>query len=188
MSQKKTTPKKKKTEVGGVLPKVELIAIFIFFLSFTIWAMSKCSSTQAQYEQEATEDATQASSATTPNKAIETPVEKTPKTPTSETTIKPKAPVKVPPEKITILYVVLDGLKLRKGPHLDSTVVRTLKIDSEVYFLNEVTDFKQEINLGDRVAIEPWVKVRAYTGHEGWVYGAGINYFKPKLITDTISN
>ena len=83
---------------------------------------------------------------------------------------------------------MLDGLKLRNGPHLDSTVVRTLKIDSEVYFLNEVTDFKQEINLGDRVAIEPWVKVRAYTGHEGWVYGAGINYFKPKLITDTISN
>lgn len=188
MSKKKTTPKKKKTEEGGVLPKVELIAIFIFFLSFTIWAMSKCSSTQAQYEQEASEDSTHATTATTPANVPEAPTIPKPETPTTETNVKPKAPVKAPPEKVTILYVVLDGLKLRKGPHLDSTIVRTLKLDNEVYFLNEVTNFKQEINLGDRVAIEPWVKVRAYTGHEGWVYGAGINYFKPKLITDTISN
>jgi len=183
MSKKKTTPKKKKSDEGGILPKVELVAIFIFFLSFTIWAMSKCSSTQAQYEQEATEDSKQSTTDNTPTKVIETP-----KKPTTETIEKTKTPIKAPPEKVTILYVVLDGLKLRKGPHLDSTIVRTLKIDSEVYFLNDVTNFKQEINLGDRVAIEPWVKVRAYTGHEGWVYGAGINYFKPKLITDTISN
>lgn len=183
MSKKKTTPAKDKIETSsGVLPKVELIAIFIFFLSFTIWAMSKCSSTQEQYQQEAIEDPKQA----TP--AIETPTAETPKAPTTEIIEKTKAPIKATPEKVTVLYVVLDGLKLRKGPHLDSTVVRTLKIDSEVYFLNDVTSFKQEINLGDRLAIEPWVKVRAYTGHEGWVYGAGINYFKPKIITDTISN
>lgn len=188
MSKRKIIPKKKKTDEAGVLPKVELLAIFIFFLSFTIWAMSKCSSTQAQYEQEATKDSNQISVATAPTKPIETPPAKTPETPTTETPTKPKTPVKAPPEKVTILYVVLDGLKLRKGPHLDSTIVRTLKLDNEVYFLNEVTDFKQEINLGDRVAIEPWVKVRTYTGHEGWVYGAGINYFKPKLITDTIAN
>lgn len=188
MSKKKTTTKKKKSDEGGVLPKVELIAIFIFFLSFIIWAMSKCSSTQAQYEQEATENPKQTTTATTPTKIVETPSTKVTETPGTPVKAPTQAPVKAPPEKVTVLYVILDGLKLRKGPHLDSTIVRTLKVDSEVYFLNEVTNFKQEINLGDRVAIEPWVKVRAYTGHEGWVYGAGINYFKPKIITDTISN
>lgn len=188
MSKKKTTTTKKKTDEGGVLPKVELIAIFIFFLSFIVWAMSKCSSTQAQYEQEATENPKQETTTTTPTKIVEAPSTKTPETASTVVKEKPKKTVKAPPEKVTVLYVVLDGLKLRKGPHLDSTIVRTLKVDSEVYFLNDVTSFKQEINLGDRVAIEPWVKVRAYTGHEGWVYGAGINYFKPKVITDTISN
>ncbi len=186
MSKKKTTTKKVKKEEGGLLPKVELIAIFIFFLSFIIWAMSKCSSTQMQYEQEAAKENKQTEA---PAKEVET--EKTVKKTIAEAEAKGKknkAPVKAAPEKVTVLYVVLDGLKLRKGPHLDSSIVRTLKLDSEVYFLNDVTSFKQEINLGDRIAIEPWVKVRSYTGHEGWVYGAGINYFKPKKITDTISN
>ena len=183
MSKKKTTPKKVKKEEGGLLPKVELIAIFIFFLSFIIWAMSKCSSTQVQYEQDAAKNNKQTE---TPVKEIETETIKKPIA--AATGEKNKAPVKAAPEKVTVLYVVLDGLKLRKGPHLDSSIVRTLKLDSEVYFLNDVTDFKQEINLGDRIAIEPWVKVRSYTGHEGWVYGAGINYFKPQKITDTISN
>jgi len=95
-----------------------------------------------------------------------------------------KAPVKI--EKRTVLYVLLDGLKLREGHHLDSTIVKTLKLNDEVYYLNETTDFKQKINLGDRVAYEPWVKVRAYTGHEGWVYGAGVHYFKPKAVVDTL--
>ena len=187
MSKKKTTTKNTKAGEAGLLPKVELIAIFIFFLSFIIWAMSKCDSTQAQYEQEAIKDTEQIEAPI----AVEKPTEKIKETPsitTTETVETAKAPIKAPPEKVTVLYVLLDGLKLRTGPHLDSSIVRTLKADSEVYFLNEVTDFKQEINLGNRVAIEPWVKVRVYSGHEGWVYGAGINYFKSKTITDTITN
>ena len=64
----------------------------------------------------------------------------------------------------------------------------TLKLNDEVYFLGETTDFKQKINLGDRIAFDPWIKVRAYTGHEGWVYGAGVHYFKPKMVVDTVGS
>ena len=46
--------------------------------------------------------------------------------------------------------------------------------------MNEVTDSTFQINLGKEVADEPWVKVRSKKGHVGWVYGAGVDYYKYK--------
>jgi len=186
MSKKETTSKKK-VESKGVLPKMELLIILVFFMSFIVWAMSKCGETQAAYAQEEVDTKPEPTEEKTVEKpkesAIETTTVTTDKTPAKKAVAKTTAP----PEKVTVLFVVLDGLKLRKGPHLDSSIVRTIPINKEVYFLNEVTKFKQEINLGDRMALEPWIKVRTYTGHEGWVYGAGVNYFKPQTVTDTLN-
>ena len=156
MSSKKTDKNTK-----GLLPKMEILIIIVFFTSFIIWAVSKCSTTQSEYEQKATK------------KLVETPTD----------TLKKAQQIKkqpLLPEKRTVLYVILEDLNLRKGPHLDSAIIKKLKLNDELYFLNEVTNFKQEINLGDDViANEPWIKVRASTGHEGWVYGAGVHYYKP---------
>ena len=178
---KRRTNKKKVQEDGGVLPKIELLFIFIFFLVFITWAMSKCGSAQAEYAKEANGNMA-------PTEVKEEPEEEN-KTPSTEIAEKPTTKKVVPPvkvEKRTVLYVLLDGLKLRKGHHLDSSIVKTLKLNDEVYFLGETTNFKQRINLGDRIAVEPWIKVRTYTGHEGWVYGAGVHYFKPKAVVDTL--
>ena len=180
MSKKRTTTKKQQDE-GGVLPKIELLFIFIFFLVFITWAMSKCGSVQEKYAQDTAEETASTEAVKTPEPDTETKAMDVPKKPIAAAS---KAPVKI--EKRTVLYVLLDGLKLRKGHHLDSSVVKTLKLNDEVYFLGNTTDFKQKINLGDRIAFEPWVKVRAYTGHEGWVYGAGVHYFKPKAVVDTL--
>lgn len=181
---KKATNSKKKQDDGGVLPKIELLFIFIFFLVFITWAMSKCGSVQEEYAEEAKSNIplTETAKVSEQEKKIVTKsVDTTKKIALLKAA---KSPVKI--EKRTVLYVLLDGLKLRKGHHLDSSIVKTLKLDDEVYYLNETTDFKQKINLGDRMAYEPWVKVRAYTGHEGWVYGAGVHYFKPKAVVDTL--
>lgn len=178
MSKRPVAPKKKQAE-GGVLPKIELLFIFIFFLVFITWAMSKCGSVQEEYAQENEKD----TALTETTKIPEEKVEKEPAAKLAAAKEPVVAANKTPVVKIekrTVLYVLLDGLKLRKSHHLDSTVVKTLKLNDEVYFLGKTTDFKQKINLGDRMAFEPWVKVRAYTGHEGWVYGAGVHYFKPK--------
>ncbi len=180
---KKTTNSKKKQVEGGVLPKIELLFIFIFFLVFITWAMSKCGSVQEEYAQESSNDSALVETTKVSEKETEAKKELAAK-PVETTKATSKAIVKI--EKRTVLYVLLDGLKVRKGHHLDSSVVKTLKLNDEVYFLGETTDFKQKINLGDRVAFEPWVKVRAYTGHEGWVYGAGVHYFKPKVVVDTL--
>ncbi|MEM6318829.1 MAG: SH3 domain-containing protein [Bacteroidota bacterium] len=180
MSNKKTTTKNEE-DSGGLLPKVEIFLIFIFFTVFITWTMSKCSSTQEQYAQESADvEISTVDESTTSDQSSESTVEVAP--------TEPEAKIAYRSRRGTVLYVLLDGLKLRRGHHLDSTIVKTLKLNEEVYFLNEVSDFKQKINLGDRIAYEPWIKVRAYSGHEGWVYGAGVHYFKPKRSLDTLGN
>jgi len=183
MSKKRANSKKKQDD-EGVLPKIELLFIFIFFLVFITWAMSKCGSVQEEYAQETKRDTPLTETTKTPEKEKEAVTKLVETTKEKAPIAAVKTPVKI--EKRTVLYVLLDGLKLRKGHHLDSAIVKTLKLNDEVYYLNETTDFKQKINLGDRIAFDPWVKVRAYTGHEGWVYGAGVHYFKPKVIVDTL--
>jgi len=55
-----------------------------------------------------------------------------------------------------------------------------LVLYEEVHFLNEITPFTEKISLGTSVADEPWVKVKTKRGGEGWVYGAGVYYYKRK--------
>jgi len=80
----------------------------------------------------------------------------------------------------TRLYVTINGLNIRSGPSLDSIILNKLVLFEEVYFLNEITPFTEEISLGTSVADEPWIKVRTKQGREGWVYGAGVYYYKRK--------
>lgn len=182
MNQEESTnkpPKKrvaKKEANSGMLPKMEILTIGVLFLSFLAWTIPKCSSTQQEFEKKEDKKREKIVESTPPKKEIKTAPIKAIDT----TSVKKSVINRVRPEKVTVLYVVLDDLKLRKGHHLDSSIVKVLNLNEEVSFLEEVTDFKQEINLGDRMAKEPWIKVRAATGHEGWVYGAGVNYFKPK--------
>ncbi|WCL81880.1 SH3 domain-containing protein [Saprospira sp. CCB-QB6] len=76
-------------------------------------------------------------------------------------------------------YVVLDSLKFRTGPYLDSTLIRILPHGEELISLNKVTDFEQGLRVSvDEFTREPWVKVRDKNGREGWVYGAGIRPYR----------
>jgi len=36
----------------GVLPKLEILIFGVLFLAFLIWAVSKCSATRREYQQE----------------------------------------------------------------------------------------------------------------------------------------
>lgn len=84
-------------------------------------------------------------------------------------------------EKVTILYVTFDGLNVRSGPGLNYGKVDRLKLYDEVVFLNEVTDSSYTIDLGQVAPTEPWVKIRTPSKKDGWVFGAGVDYFKRKL-------
>ena len=97
-----------------------------------------------------------------------------------------KAPISISSDKgvnrstYSRLYVVIEGLKMRRSPDLDAETIDALNLFEEVYFLDEVTDFTQEINLGKQVVNEPWVRIQTKQGRAGWVYGAGVNYYKKK--------
>jgi hypothetical protein len=82
--------------------------------------------------------------------------------------------------KYTTLFVTIDGLKMRKEPGLKGAAIAKLDLYEQVYFLNKRSDFTQEISLGKEKVTDHWVKVRTKEGKEGWVFGAGVNYYKEK--------
>jgi hypothetical protein len=78
------------------------------------------------------------------------------------------------------LFVSIDGLKVRKEPGLKGETLETLKLHDQVTFLNKKTEWTQEISLGYEKVTDHWVKVRTKSGKEGWVFGAGVHYYKTK--------
>lgn len=101
---------------------------------------------------------------------------------TAPTSTSPMAtqPAQPSGQKYSTLYVTIDGLKLRKEPSLKSDVVAKLELYEPVYFLNQKTEKVEEINLGYEKVTDHWVKVRTKAGKEGWVFGAGVHYYKMK--------
>ncbi|GJM32323.1 MAG: hypothetical protein DHS20C18_13240 [Saprospiraceae bacterium] len=162
-----------------LLPRIELILILIFFMAFITWTMRKCSDTRQQYQEEAAleenqpEDVTSVSPDTTA-----APAEPEPEAAQPENRRERERAIR---EKFTPLYVTIDGMNMREEPTLKGKVVGRLVLYEEVTFLNEVTDSTQEIKLGDITANEPWVKVKNQKGKVGWIYGAGVSYYKKKL-------
>jgi hypothetical protein len=123
-----------------------------------------------------------------------------PKEPVSTTAPRPAAPVTVPPvsrgntpapapaktattaptAKYATLYVTIDGLNLRKDPGLKAETIEQLELYQAVLFLNQKSEKPEEINLGTEKVTDHWVKVRTQAGKEGWVFGAGVHYYKTK--------
>ncbi|MEL6863795.1 MAG: SH3 domain-containing protein [Bacteroidota bacterium] len=179
----------------GLLPRIEILIVGVFFLSFIVWAMSKCSATRSMYEEQwsadgsnltaQSEEGENASSEegeseyklpVLPQKQLDSNALAT--TPVANNTIaNTNALIQ---ESGTTLFVTIDGLNMRSGPSLESAIIMRLPLYEEVTFLNEVTDTTQQINMGKVVADEPWIKVKHAKGHSGWVYGAGVHYYKMK--------
>ncbi|MCW5924730.1 MAG: SH3 domain-containing protein [Saprospiraceae bacterium] len=82
--------------------------------------------------------------------------------------------------KYATLYVTIEGLKVRKEPGLKGETIAKLQLYEPVTFLNQKTDWTQEISLGLEKVTDHWVKIRTQTGKEGWVFGAGLHYYKMK--------
>ncbi|MBK8966800.1 MAG: SH3 domain-containing protein [Saprospiraceae bacterium] len=192
------------------LPKLESLIITVFFLCIGLWAISKCASKRSQLGSttpdpvENTGEGVEASdlSTTTPDGglpklqnqplpvaepapvATQPPATKTtpPGTIPKLTNEPQEAPAKTaaPAETYSSLFVTINGLKMRKEPNLKAAVVTRLKLDEEVFFLNEKSEKPEEINLGYETVTEYWVKVRTKSGKEGWVFGAGVHYYKMK--------
>jgi len=192
------------------LPKAETLILFAFLVCMALWAMSKCSERRAEsvrkvrdIEDSDGEDrpvkrdtvvvqsAPKTPSNQVPDNTPVPPVTQPPQTavPTPTPGAAPKRPSltnvpnpsAVPPSTNgSILFATIDGLKVRKEPGLKGETVAELKLYEPVTFLNKKTDWTQEISLGYEKVTDHWVKVRTQSGKEGWVFGAGVHYYKMK--------
>lgn len=158
----------------SLLPKVELLILGVFLISFILYATSKCSATKARYAEEASEKALADSTSQTPVAIADAPA----KDSIASTVVPSKEVVR---ERYTPLYVTIAGLNVRAEPKLNAKVLDRLELYEEVAFMDEITDFAQEITLGKIVRNDPWVKIRTNKGRTGWVFGAGVHYYKIKL-------
>lgn len=84
-------------------------------------------------------------------------------------------------QKETTLYSTIDGLNVRVQPKLGAPIIGRLSLYEPVTYMNEVTDSLFTIDLGDIEPTEPWVKIRLENGKQGWVYGAGVSFYKYRL-------
>ena len=160
----------------GLLPKVEILVIGIFFIGFLMWAVSKCNNTQRSYRQKEAFDVAEQARADSMERF-------TTDIAPLDTSIQPINPEpNVEKVRVPVLYIIVDGVNMRTGPGLNNRIVDRLKLYDEVEFLGEVSDSTQEIKLGENlVANERWVKVKTLKGRQGWVYGACVDYYKHEL-------
>lgn len=192
------------------LPKAEILILLAFLVFMAFWAMSKCTERRADSvrrdrnvedtdseERPVKHDTVVVQSAP---KAPSNQIQENPAVPPvtqSQPTAVPaprpgvvprrpslstETPTVAPPPSTSgsTLFVTIEGLKVRKEPGLKGETVAELKLYEPVTFLNKKTDWTQEISLGYEKVTDHWVKVRTQSGKEGWVFGAGVHYYKMK--------
>ena len=162
--------KKKKT---GLLSFSRLESLLIIALSivFLFWAGLKCKNSKMDLL--SPKPKTEAS----PERINPNP---SPKTKTLPDTKRPSNTevISLPKQTSIPLYVHVDSLKVRIAPHLDSAIVTKIPLGQSIEYLNERTEFKQQINMNNIVHNEPWIKVKTKKGQVGWVYRAGVEFYK----------
>ncbi len=85
------------------------------------------------------------------------------------------------PASGTSLYVLINGLNVRAKPDLKAKSLGKLKINDQVYFMNEVTPEAQTVRLIDKTEVtKPWFKIKTKKGTVGWVHGSGVDFYKRK--------
>lgn len=204
-----TTRKKKKSsafmDTAKIFSRFEVLFIVVLFLGFFAWAFSKCSTSGTVSPKPATNSEGVASEDN--GEDLSPAAANNPNSPTydlGETPANNAAAVTAPTggeveivsrannssssskRSYTPLYVTLQDLKVRKGPSRDSSIITVLPLNEEVMFMEKRTDFRERINIGTEITNEPWVYIQTKKGQKGWVYGAGIHYFKWDRLKDPI--
>ena len=132
-------------------------------------------STSPQYQQ--------APTIQNPTQSVTSPTVSTAKPTVSAPTLPGKPTVKTTVQEPsgTLLYVLIDGLNVRSKPDLKAKSMGKLKLNDQVYFLNEVTPEAQTVRLIDKSEVtKPWFKIKTKRGTVGWVHGSGVDFYKRK--------
>ncbi len=166
---------KEKKDASRLLPSIEIMIVAVFFISFILVTIPRC-------EREQSERQANAESEEIPTTEILDSITKpeAPKTPA----LKLNSPATV--TKRTVLYVTIGGMNLREKPTLTSSVMQKMPLYEQVYFMDEITEFTQKLDLFEGYTTdEPWIKVQTKEGRVGWLYGAGVHFYRKKFEYET---
>jgi len=133
--------------------KPEIIIITVFVICFFIWAIAKLglgTMMSDWFADDSTEDQIVATVDTLQTKL----------------------------DELRPIYVTIDNLNMRTEPTLKSSVLKKLPLHERVYFTGIMSDSTMRINIGRVIADEPWVKIIHEDGTEGWLYGAGVQFYR----------
>ncbi|MFT4751361.1 MAG: hypothetical protein ACJA0J_001108 [Bdellovibrionota bacterium] len=189
----------KKTNNARLVP---FIIMSLLTLIFLIWAMQQCSRDDGDYamiaEREARETYIDTMRRAEQERQIQTQINveaearaeallraRTQPLPGDSIVHFPTADVVI--QQVTLLYSTINGLNVRTGPSIKNNKIARLGLYEEVIFTGEITDSLYTIDLGEISPTAPWVKVKLKDDKEGWVFGAGVSYYKFQLkgvITD----
>lgn len=150
----------------GLLPRTEMIILIVLLGFFVLWSLKQCSNSLKPVQDEELNKVEE----NQPDSIDSKPIFDKIKVDTFEIV-----------KEVTALYVNINKLKLRSSPNLKSEVLEELDLGTKVIFAGEVTDSLYTINLGKREVSEPYVKIKTWKGLEGWVFGAGVDYYKRKV-------
>ena len=154
------------------LKKMEVALIMVFFTGFIFWAVTKCNDTKEEYRRQALlEQEEEAQKPATPVMPFNVDTD-------SLMPIEEAIPADL--QRITPLYVCFPELNMREQPGLNSKVILKLDLFEEVFFMNEVTSYRDSIRIDGKDFFEPWVRVKHQKGREGWVYGAGVEFYRTR--------
>ena len=81
----------------------------------------------------------------------------------------------------TTIYAWVDKLRLRSEPNTRAEIIASLGEGSILIFSGDKTEHTEKISLRGVIYDEPWLKVATEEGLEGWVYGGGVKFYKPKI-------
>ena len=163
---------KGKKDLSQMLPSIEIMIVAVFFISFVFMMLPRC-------ERKQVELANQAEKQAIPTQAVLDSIAPKPKPPKAPP-LKLSSPATV--TKRTVLYVTIDGMNLRDKPTLKSTIVQRLPLYEQVYFMDETSEFTQKLDVLEGVTTEePWIKVQTKEGKIGWLYGAGVHFYRKKF-------
>ena len=121
---------------------------------------------------------------TLPNNYSNTPTgnaKVAPRTPNApNTTVVETAPT-VQQQSGTSLYVLRNGLNVRAKATVKSKSLGRLKLNDQVYFLEEVSQTAETVRLENGTEVtKPWFKIKTKRGTIGWVHGSGVDFYKRK--------
>ena len=78
----------------------------------------------------------------------------------------------------TKVFTITADVKIRAQPGLDGKVVGHVPKGTALSYLYVKTDKTQKITIEGQDYNEPWIKIRAPRGTEGWVYGGTVRFYK----------